>query len=105
MAKDALGTEEKFSATVQHAEDKSVERKEESPNLGPQSSTLSSQSSALSSPTVEPIVRFSRADGPRTEKITHGDVYQREFKGAGPWTASEQEWDLFLKNTGAFKKI
>ena len=56
-------------------------------------------------PLHEPTVRFARADGAPAQRVVHGDDYARDFIGAGPWQATEQEWDLYLKNTGAFKKV
>ena len=99
MAKDALGTKEEFSAEVVHAD---VVHPDVGADLrvGP-----SEKGGHTGTPLHEPTVRFARADGAPAQRVVHGDDYARDFIGAGPWQATEQEWDLYLKNTGAFKKV
>jgi len=53
----------------------------------------------------EKKIIFEPAD-PKTRvtSVAHGE-YRRDFNGKPPWEATDQEWELFLKRTGAFKQI
>lgn len=82
MAKDALATSEALNAEKIVGADLRVRPSEEGG-----------------------LIRFGPAPEERPTSVTHGEVYSRKFQGGGPWEASEQEWDLFLRNTGVFKKL